>query len=171
MEDNKIIDLESKEDEYRKYLSQHKKDIWNAWRELKLKLNDEYWIDDYVWFELQQRVSVHDQSKYNENEFGKYRQYFYPVFNEDKSKSSFEIGLACHINKNDHHWNHWVLTDVNGTRAISMPEVCVIEMLLDWKAMSYTTGKGVLDYYNENKSNFLLHKDTVALIDFWIKVF
>lgn len=93
----------------------------------------------WVWYYAYQlgvpasRYLRHDLSKFSRAELSQYANYFDAKRHGDitpEIKEAFEAAWVAHYTVNDHHWNHWV---VNGV-ALDMPDVCVREMMADWKS-------------------------------------
>ena len=82
------MELDSKEKEYMAYIDEHISNVQNAYLkygEILCKLLN------ISTFDLYEKVSIHDQSKYSEEEFDAYRNYFYPCTDEKKDKEAFDL--------------------------------------------------------------------------------
>lgn len=159
--------------EYIVYINEHTANIKKAWEIVKPKLTGEKWLDDATFLEISQRVLYHDITKFTSNEFHGYRKKFYPdkteSQNEEAIEGFFQKSWLHHIHSNDHHWNHWI---VSGDGIIlSMPFVCIFEMLLDWFAMALKFGDTVEDFYNKNKESMLMHDETRKCVELWMGLF
>lgn len=114
----------------------------------------------------------HDASKYTEDEYKAYAEYFHPTDgstpkSSDK-KDAFRKAWLHHQNENKHHWQYWVLIDGDGNMtAIEMPEDYVREMVADWGSFAYLKkdGKELLEWYETNKSKMILHDKTRSLVE------
>lgn len=118
-------------------------------------------------------ISLHDLSKYMDDEYWAYDNNFYntifPAFVTDTQKS-FDYAWLHHINYNEHHWQHWILIDDTGVaEPLKMPYAYVIEMVCDWWSFSWERYNStnnpedlleVLTWYSSNKQNMQLHRDT-----------
>ena len=145
------------EDEaYLAYIDEHRNNVRQAFFKfgkpicLCLSLvNGEYDI-------LQRHVNRHDVSKYNEEEFQGYRQWFFPKEGETKDKDMFQKAWKHHYETNQHHWEYFL----NNGKPKEMPPLCIAEMLLDWIAMSMKFRNSPLKWYRENQDRITVHKDT-----------
>ena len=141
---------------YLAYIDEHRKNVFSAFMKfgkticLGLSLvQGEYDI-------LKRYVNRHDASKYDKEEFDGYRQWFYPKEGEEKNKEVFQAAWHHHYRNNPHHWEYYV----DHEKASPMPKLSIAEMILDWIAMSMKFKNSPADWYNQNKDNILLHKDT-----------
>jgi hypothetical protein len=123
--------------EYGLYIEEHRDNVSLVWQKLYKYLKDEFWLNDYTNSSITSLIKHHDKSKYNEEEFDAYRQYFYPVDNElEKDKELFDRGWNTHQKLNKHHWQYWVMVEgPNDLKALEIPFEYVIEMLCDLTAM------------------------------------
>ena len=104
-----IETLTEKECEYLAYVEQHIKTVQSVWLALQEYLTGCYWLDDCYYHILNDRISRHDQSKYDSCEFGGYRQFFYPENANEKNAIMFSHAWNHHQKANDHHWEYWLL--------------------------------------------------------------
>lgn len=113
--------------QYLDYVEDHVTNVATAFSELSDACDGkEYWVgDDYSWYTLMGEVVEHDLSKLSKEEFVPYRDYFYPVADNDKSESGFGAAWEHHKTKNPHHHE----TAVNYSD--------LVHMVIDWMAMSY----------------------------------
>ena len=166
---NKLIinNITPEESNYFSYIREHQENIMRAWKELIPKLTGVSWLDDFTFHSIDNLVKIHDESKFSQEEFEGYRQWFYPAPDEVKNKDRFEQAWLHHKNHNPHHWNYWLLD----TKPLSMPFMYIVEMLLDWKAMSYKFNDCPVDYWLKNKDSMILHEDTIKCVERWIDLF
>ncbi len=156
-----------KNQEYTQYIIEHQEHVKLAWENLIPKLTGEFWIDDYTYWNIQGLVDSHDESKLKADEFNGYRQYFFPEDGALKNKSMFAVAWLHHKNRNPHHWNYWILD----REPLSMPFEYIIEMLLDWTAMSYKFNDCPMQFWEKTAIHMILHDDTIACIKNWIPLF
>jgi hypothetical protein len=119
---------------------------------------------------------THDMSKFRPSEFIPYAKFFH---NKDRSNNyktsdendlNFQTGWNLHQKRNKHHWNYWVsVTRKDEIIPLPMPKKYVHQMICDWKGMSRKFGGHWVDYYNNNKDNFILHPDTISIIGEFIR--
>lgn len=154
---------------YREYITEHIYNVSKVWDRVKYKIKRQSTIE--LFHALDMRMYHHDVSKWELEEFEGYRQFFYPEKDAIRDKESFDIAWFHHIQHNRHHWNYWVIVDDKGVRSVPMPEIYVIEMLCDWGAMSLKFGDTPRQFYDNNKSKFVLHEKTIEIIERWIDIF
>ena len=123
-------------------------------------------------------ISLHDLSKYMDEEYWAYDNNFYntifPSFVTDTQRS-FDAAWLHHIHYNEHHWQHWILLNDDGTSyPIQIPHAYVIEMVCDWWSFSWeryskTSNPNdlleVLTWYSNSKQSMKLHKDTRVQVE------
>lgn len=125
----------------------------------------------------------HDWSKFLPCEWVPYAEYFYGEAVRLKKEeaddfqywtrvapyhAAFDRAWLHHQHYNDHHWQHWVLRNDDGsTKALPMPELCVREMLADWEGAGRAiTGKAAWwEWYSKNKARMILHEATVRKVE------
>lgn len=62
------------------------------------------------WKESRHELTEHDISKYSEEEYRAYDDYFYPnEYSYGFVKDRFQYAWLHHQNTNKHHWQYWVL--------------------------------------------------------------
>jgi hypothetical protein len=144
---------------YKTYIIEHVSNVTKAYNWL---------IEHNITSEsLRTQISLHDVSKYSDQENDAYDKYFYG----DKTKEvkeTFNVAWLHHIHNNPHHWQHWVLiNDDDGTHALEMPKEYVIEMICDWWAFSHKSGNlyEIFDWYKSHKKNMILHENTKKLVE------
>lgn len=132
---------------------------------------------------------THDMSKFLPSEWIAYARYFYgPKMTEpwnyataqlyaykdteEYKESAFDVAWLKHIHRNPHHWQHWLLQQDNGElKALPMPVKYINEMLADWEGAGRAIhGRvEVAEWYEKNKHKQIMHPDTRALVDAYIK--
>jgi len=158
--------------DYQYYIEEHISNIKDVWSLIMGSLECDYWVDDLTWQSINSLIEKHDESKYTNDEFEHYRQYFYPVDeNSEKDKKKFNIGWNHHQKSNPHHWEYWVLIDGQGRRVLDMPFIYIFEMLCDWTAMSFKFKDKPSDFYNKNKKRMTLSDDTRSCLLKWLPLF
>lgn len=149
--------------EYDNYLRDH---ISNVNKALEWLLNH-----DFVFHSIY--GLAHDESKYNEEEYDAYDDYFYGKEGKDEDDisvidSAFDYAWLHHIHHNPHHWQHWVLFEDEGkVKALEMPVDCVYEMIADWWSFSWKTGNlyEIFTWYDAHKEKMELHPKTKAMVE------
>ena len=145
--------------EYSNYIMEHVANVEKAY----IWLREKEIISD----ELTTQINWHDVSKYLNDEYDAYDNYFYGRKTE-KVKLEFNYAWLHHIHNNPHHWQYWVLVnDEDGTHALEMPREYVIEMICDWWAFSHKSGNlyEIFDWYKSHKKNMILHENTKKLVE------
>lgn len=136
-------------EDYFDYITNHRKNIKLAFkkygRELCHSLNLQY-------KKLEDIIDKHDLSKFSNEEYEYYRQYYYPNKNEIPNENVLNIGWLHHQNVNKHHPEYWILRDDNQTTILDMDNYSIAEMLLDWEAISIARNSSTYKwYYTEGK--------------------
>lgn len=152
--------------EYKEYIEEHRKNVRKAYN----------WLVNHNIIsansELEENIYRHDMSKYAIAEFDGYKDYFFRDSDTDMDlyivKRNFEYAWLHHIHSNPHHWNYWLLVDDKEFKPLKMPENYVLEMICDWFAFSFKKNRleEVLNWYNANKTNMILHDTTRVYVEF-----
>jgi len=144
--------------QYFKYIMRHK------WFVLL-----ECWLDGLYW-----RGIVHDLSKFSPSEWREYvwRFAYKNVDPRHIHDKEYLMAFNHHLNKNDHHWQHWCyVRDSGEIKYLPMPDKARREMLADWRGMGRALGKpDTRGWYLANSENIHLHPDTRKWVDFQLKV-
>jgi len=89
------------------------------------------------------RLIIHDWSKFLPDEFIAYAKCFNSPQGEPRYLPTYEFAVAWnkHINRNDHHYQHWVLEwDSGKIEPLKIPIDCVLEMIADWSGANLARG-------------------------------
>ena len=118
------------------------------------------------------QLSVHDQSKWSDEEFVPYALKFWheelhgtDALNPHDER--FKRAMLRHQNENKHHWVHWVMIKRGGQlEALEMPECFAMEMVADWMgaSMSWTESWDMTGWLSENWNGLTLHPNTRAYV-------
>lgn len=165
--------------QYEEYLITHISNVNKGYKWLKEHLPDILSEDNYIeetayYGELDDIISQHDGSKYNQMpdadnyyelrcEYDAYAEYFYGNEKTPEVKDAFDRAWLAHIHANPHHWQHWMLqNDEDGLKLLDMPYVFIIEMLCDWWSFSWNKGNlyEIFEWYDERRNGILLSKNT-----------
>ena len=161
---------------YLDYLERHYNNVQKAWAILKETCKDQRFVwDDYCYFEINDMVKWHDDSKMSQEEFVPYREHFYTAAGDrpaEEREEDYQLAWAHHLEVNDHHWQNWTKNEVTITSQIGFMDdihekkyVCkdfpymdifLAHMLCDWMAMSMELGGTPQEYYENNKNNIKL---------------
>lgn len=121
---------------------------------------------DYEW----QICFNHDKSKDDPEEYNAYDKYFYGGNQSYKVVQDFRFAWLRHIHHNPHHWQYWILINDDpdeGEIIMEMPHMCIIEMICDWWAFSWSKDNlyEIFDWYEKHKGYMMLHEDTRDLVE------
>lgn len=158
--------------EYDLYLEQHRKAVRDGLRWISEKLPN-LLINNDIWSYEWQISNGHDASKNTQDEYNAYDAYFYGGERTPDVKKNFDYAWLHHIHNNKHHWQYWVLmNDTDGTYALDMPYPYIIEMICDWWAFSWSKGDlyEIFSWYDENKPNMILSKNTQQIVEEILKM-
>ena len=131
------------------------------------------WLIDHEVFDYDAQsttaihVGKHDESKYDSAEYDAYDAYFYGE-KTDEVREAFDYAWLRHIQKNPHHWQHWVLLEDEGhLKALEMPKEYVYEMIADWWSFSWKEGNlyEIFNWYAKHEKKMILHPDTRKLVE------
>lgn len=154
---------------YNEYIHEHQNAVKMAFDWL-LKNTSGITSED-VWNKASELIDKHDMSKYSEDEYQAYDQYFYG----NKSYQAivdFEQAWNLHIHRNPHHWQYWVLIHDDPNKPytyLPMPSEYIIEMICDWWSFSWRNGNlyEIYSWYEEHKTTMKLNvgtRETVEMI-------
>jgi len=139
--------------EYLIYLEKHLENVRRAFCELSEICDGMWWVaDDVSWHTLRVEVEYRDLSKFSKEEFVQYRDFFFPVNDEDKKNSGMDTAWENHKVKNPHH--HETVKN----------RLDVIHMIIDWTAMGYKFGDTAQQYYETNKDKINLTDDQIKIM-------
>ena len=148
-----------KEKKNYEYNMEHISNVNKAFKLLKPYLTEFFSPEEML--DLEKQIKKHDASKFSNEEFYAYCEYFFG--DKEKSKDDFEYAWLHHQHKNPHHHQYWVLRKGSGkTKALDMPKKYIVEMVCDWWSFSIRDNNygDVLDWYKENKPNILISENT-----------
>ena len=122
--------------EYKEYVIAHKERVTQFAKWLKENLPElfeEPGLEDF-----DDLIAEHDESKFSEEEFEPYAEYFYGSGDND---FEFEQAWKHHWQNNEHHPEYWLGED--------MPYIYILEMLCDWGSFGIEKGDitELVDYY------------------------
>ena len=125
---------------------------------------------------------LHDLSKYGPTEFlvgcKYYKGYMSPI-NAERADKGYSTAWLHHKGRNKHHLEYWIDYDVSKIKGedhsamagMKMPVKYVCEMFIDrvsasknYKKKEYTDSSPI-EYYNGSIDHYLIHEDTVALLE------
>lgn len=124
---------------------------------------------------LKIQVGMHDASKFMQDEYQAYDDYFYGKEGKDEDDievidSAFDYAWLHHIHYNPHHWQYWVLIYDEGNtnyKALEMPPEFVLEMIADWWSFSWKNENlyEIFDWYGKHREKMILHAKTRKAVE------
>lgn len=152
-------------DEYEEYLDKHINAVKIAFDWICVNLPE--LVKDYDADVLGECICAHDYSKWDDEEYFAYCEYFYGE-KTPEVELEFDYAWLHHQHNNPHHWQHWLLReDDGGLKALEMPYLDVIEMVCDHWAFSWVKDNlyEIFDWYDKNKGKMVLHENTKSLYE------
>lgn len=159
-----MSELELKEQEYVDYIEEHIANVKTAFQEYGDRLCQELNISK---FELEKNIYKHDMSKFSDEEFDAYRNYFFPCSNEEKDEEIFDLAWKHHYEHNPHHPQYWRKDNY----IMDMPNIYIAEMLCDWEAMSMKFHDNTYEYYMKERDIKPFSEKTKKTLDRVIEIF
>ena len=94
-----------------------------------------------------------------------YDDYFYSGNRTHLVVNNFNRAWLRHIHLNPHHWQHWILVrdePNEGTKALDMPPIHIVEMICDWWAFSWKSGNlyEIFEWWDKHKEYMILSPRT-----------
>lgn len=113
------------------------------------------------------RILKHDWTKLLPSEWFPYVAHFYGRRDVKRPHGlridAFDRAWLRHLHRNDHHWQHWVLRNDDGSsRVLEMPGPAAREMVADWYGAGYAIhGRDDLaGWFSESSGQMLLNGST-----------
>ena len=152
-------------DLYEQYLEQHIDNVSKGFGWLYENLPEIF--DGYDADYIGSIVTKHDTSKYDDEEYFAYCEYFY---GEKTAEVELEFDYAWlhHQHNNPHHWQHWLLREDDGSiKALKMPYEYVVEMIVDWWAFSWKNNNlyEIFQWYADNTEKQQFHEETKIQVE------
>jgi hypothetical protein len=152
--------------DYSKYLDQHIYNVYKGYDWIRDNVPDV--LEGYD-CEFQIRY-MHDNTKFDVEEYDAYDQYFYGGKKTAEVKENFNLAWLHHIHNNPHHWQHWILINDNpgeGMVILDMPHNYIIEMVCDWWAFSWNKGNlyEIFNWYDQHKAYMKLSDKTRKTVE------
>lgn len=153
---------------YMDYIHEHIRNVQKVFNKVRNTL--EYVMPSDSFEKLENLIRNHDISKLSDDEFYGYCQWFFSD-GEIRNRDDFDIAWNHHQKSNPHHWQYWIMWKSDGSIALDMPLIYVIEMLCDWAAMSMKFGNDIVEWYNKEKHSMFLSEKTTLRIEEHINLF
>lgn len=166
---------------YKEYISTHIACVQKAFQQygkdiceiICLKRGDQGLTMDQMLSQVQSLVEIHDNSKYDKEEFEAYAAKFYP-WNANYNmpyliNSNFQKAWIHHYNNNKHHPEYWKVNSKNNEfNSNEMPNIYFAEMICDWIGVSMALKSSVIDWWNsrgKNQKRNILNQVDMGLCD------
>lgn len=153
----------SYKDDYIAYLDKHISGVKKAYAWLL-----DHHIDSKVDFGdedvIEENVGNHDKSKWSDEEFEPYAQYFYG----SGYSPAFNVAWNHHQKSNPHHWQYWMLIDDDSlVNCLEMPIEYIVEMICDWWSFSFSKGnlREIFSWYDSHKAVQTMGEKTRATVE------
>lgn len=150
-------------DYFEKTVIPHKIEVFKAGMEVCKALG----LNEWEQKRMVERLIVHDFSKFSCDEHIAYSSYNF----KDKSKNSesakmqFEAAWNHHKHCNDHHPEHWLAVNRDGTtQPLIMDRWCQMEMIADWIGAGRTYGSTLEAWLPSNIHTFVFHEVTARTL-------
>lgn len=166
----KLIDANPRKGEYEDYITTHISNVQRAWREC---LRDK--APEDIRHSVDNLIDNHDASKFSDEEWNAYLNYFYPVEGADNDKEAidkaFDYAWNHHQKVNPHHWQYWVLVKDEGSLvALDMPLKHILCMLADWHSFYYVNPeRSTQQWYLENGPKMTLSPQTRQVVEEYLE--
>ena len=149
--------------EYDNYLKQHIGNVNKAYEILtKVGIFD-------ADLNIKKQISQHDASKYQEDEYNAYGEYFYGNDKQTEHGLDFKYAWLQHQHRNPHHWQYWLLKedDSDELEALDIPDNYIKEMICDWLAFSISKQdiNELFTWYRDNKSKQIMTDKTRKAVE------
>ena len=163
--------MNSKNQQYTEYMKAHIEAINDGYHWLTTYLPNIFTYEDIDYApSIYINIQDHDKSKYFNDEWIPYREYFYGE-RTPEVEEAFDYAWLAHIHNNEHHWQYWVLLEDNEgvykPKALDIPYEFIIEMILDWWSFSWKTGNlyEIFTWYENHKDKILLSANTKKIVE------
>lgn len=156
--------------QYDNYLMYHKANVAQGYYWLRDNL-PELLTDCHDICHVEHQICfAHDYSKDDPEEYAAYDAYFYGGNRSYAVVQAFNKAWLHHIHANPHHWQHWVLIHDDpkeDTTILEMPYNYILEMICDWWAFSWKSGKldEIFKWYDEHKAYIKFHDKTRKTVE------
>jgi hypothetical protein len=179
------MDFKESTEAYIAYIKEHKANVQSAFQEL---FRPYFAADDDESYALagvnsdelfkamlkaKDLCAVHDDSKYDIDEFEDYRIHFYPTDAERQwieegtwdDEGRFNQAWLLHVSRNPHHPLYWA--DEDGNPLNDMPLAYVFEAICDWEAMAKKFGGSTPEWWRNqaDKMQTCMTPATIELVD------
>lgn len=154
---------------YKEYLTAHINGVSDAFNWLQTYLPE---VVEKCSSDITETIAMHDRSKYSDEEYTPYLNYFYGTKTK-AVEAEFNYAWLHHIHANPHHWQHWVLKhDDEPEEALDMPYDYIVEMVCDHWSFSWKTGNlyEIFNWYKAHKGMVVSEKTRKTYEDILDKI-
>lgn len=161
--------INPRQGEYFEYLNNHIGGVKKAWEQFLKPVILEQCPEELQ--DCERAITTHDASKYEDDEFLAYCNYFYPCEGFEKDDDAFDLAWLIHQHRNPHHWQHWVLMRDSGEKKpLDMPISEIVGMCCDWHSFTWKDPKSTAkNWYETNKDKMVLSDFTKEWVTFLIQ--
>lgn len=126
------------------------------------------------------QLIIHDYDKFLPVMWGPYVDRFFKkppqsregyYHNPELANVRFNTAWLSHLNRQKHHWQHWLLQYDDGDfLVLPIPDRFIREMVADWSGAGKAQGHGndVSPWYAKNKDRMKLHPETRVAVEGYI---
>lgn len=152
-------------DEYDSYIEKHVENVRKAWVQFMRPVILELYPELITTIEY--HLDNHDASKYAEEEYDGYCNWFYPSKACPKNQFLYDRAWLHHQKFNPHHWQYWVIiTDEGQIHPIDMPVEYIVEMLCDWHSFTGVDPNSTAYlWYTQHRNSMHLSENTIKLVE------
>lgn len=158
--------------EYDNYIKEHKEALMHGLEWMRDNLPTGI-IDGEKMVEALANAEIHDQSKYDKEEYDAYDAYFYGnIQRPPEVQSAFDKAWLHHIHLNPHHWQHWVLLEDDPNlgsfgKMLDMPDEYIYEMIADWWTFSWRNNHlmEIFDWYAAHRDRIMMSARTRLIVE------
>ena len=144
--------------QYDEYIKKHRLNVSQAYDWICNNLPEIIPYDGHV------NISVHDESKFSQEEYDAYDEYFYGNDLSYQVQERFNIAWLYHIHNNPHHWQYWILFEDDPVSG--KPFKC-LEMICDWWSFSFAKGDlyEIFNWYDDHRGTIQMHPKTKKTVE------
>lgn len=169
----------SRKSEYDSYLTNHINGVKRSWNEIlmpSLLDKEDFSLDTLT--RIGMIINSHDKSKYSNEEYSAYLEYFYPSDGSQRDFDNVPDDVEINFDKawlhpqkcNPPHWQYWVLIRDSGELVpADMSLESIFEMLCDWHSFTLRDPESTAyKWYQDNKSKMVLSDTTKMLVEKYV---
>ena len=157
--------------QYDDYLDNHLTNVKKGLEWIREFLPELLMVRGFESYDFDYLISLsHDRSKFDIFEYEAYDDYFYGGNRSHDVVQTFNKAWLCHIHKNPHHWQYWVLIQDDPTSpmiCLDMDYPYILEMICDWWSFGWRSGNlyELFDWYEERKHHIMLSPKSRIIVE------